>query len=92
MVHQVNIIIISVMLVFLDFYQLCVSIYCFSTLRLKKVVYIQRFIEHKRNVWFNVLIVEMFIVLSLLFSAVLLQMLYMITNPNGHEQCPRVQL
>ena len=54
-------------------------------------MYIQRFIEHKRNVWFNVLIVEMFIVLSLLFSAVLLQMLYMITNPNGREQRPRVQ-
>ena len=66
MVHQVNIIIISVMLVLLDFDQLCVSVYCFSTLRLKKVVYIQRFIEHKRNVWFDVLTVEIFIVSSLL--------------------------
>jgi len=42
MVHQVYITIISVMLVFLDFYQLCERVY-YLVLRLKKVVYIRRF-------------------------------------------------
>jgi len=42
MVHQVYITIISVMLVFLDFYQLCERVH-YLVLRLKKVVYIRRF-------------------------------------------------